>query len=139
MKCKTTDTRSSQLNYASLTTDFSYSIVSPHRSHLHLPSLSLSSIILTSLQNTKLSHHYVSLNLIIRSAHRVQHTPSTAYTKYSTVRVQHTPSTAYTSYNIHQVQHPPKFFCIPFILMITSRHLNVASASGTPPYMIDRH
>jgi len=41
------------------------------------------------------------------SIHRVQHTPSTAYTEYSIHRVQHTPSTAYTEYSIHRVQHTP--------------------------------
>ena len=66
------------------------------------------------------------------STHRVQHTPSTAYTEYSIHRVQHTPSTAYTEYSIC------KIVCIPFILMITSWPLNVVSASGVPPYTIDR-
>jgi len=37
--------------------------------------------------------------------HQVQHTPSTAYTAYSLHQAQHTPSTAYTTYSIHQVQH----------------------------------
>jgi hypothetical protein len=36
----------------------------------------------------------------------VQHTPSTAYTKYIIHWVQHTLSTAYTEYSIHRVQHP---------------------------------
>jgi len=44
-----------------------------------------------------------------------------------------------TEYSIHRVQHPPKIVCLPFILMITSWPLNVASASGIPPYTIDRH
>jgi len=39
----------------------------------------------------------------------------------------------------HRVQHPPKIVCLPFILMIMSWPLNIASASGVPPYMIDRH
>jgi hypothetical protein len=39
------------------------------------------------------------------SIHQVQHKPSTVYTKYSIHQVQHTPSTAYTKYSIHQVQH----------------------------------
>jgi len=73
------------------------------------------------------------------SIHRVQHTPSTAYTEYSIHRVQHTPSTAYTEYSIHRVKHPPKNDCLYFILMNTSWCLNVASASGAPPYTIDRH
>jgi len=41
-----------------------------------------------------------------------------------------------TEYSIHRVQHPPKIVCLPFILMITSWPLNVAPASGVPPYMI---
>jgi len=44
-----------------------------------------------------------------------------------------------TEYSIHWVQYPPMTIDLPFILMITSWPLNVASASGVPPYMIDRH
>jgi len=44
-----------------------------------------------------LSHPSLSLHAMIMSWHQVQHTPSTAYTKYSIHRVQHTPSTAYTA------------------------------------------
>jgi len=39
------------------------------------------------------------------SIHRVQHTPSTAYTEYSIHQEQHTPSTAYTECSIPRVQH----------------------------------
>jgi len=95
----------------------------PYHSHLHPPSLSFSTTTQPSSQNTKLSHPSLSLHDMIMSWHRVQHTPSTAYTEYS----------------IHRVQHPPKIVCLPFILMITCWPLNVASASGVPPYMIDRH
>jgi len=80
---------------------------SPHRSHLYPPSLSFASTTLPSSQNTKLSHPSLSLYAMMQSRHWVQHTPSTAYTKYSIHRVQHTPSTAYTEYNIHWVQHTP--------------------------------
>jgi len=73
------------------------------------------------------------------SIHWVQYTPSTAYTEYSMHQVQHSPSTAYTKYSIHWVQHPPKIVCLPFIVMITSWPLNVASAASIPPYTIDRH
>jgi len=52
---------------------------------------------------------------------------------------QLTPSTAYTEYSIHQVQHTPEIVCLPFNLMFTSWALNVAAASGVPPYTIDRH
>jgi hypothetical protein len=39
----------------------------------------------------------------------------------------------------HQVQHPQKIVCLPFIRIITSCPLNVASTSSVPPYMIDCH
>jgi len=93
----------------------------PHRSHLHPPSLSFSSTTLPSSQNTKLGHYTLSLPVMIISWHQVQHTPSTTYTEYS----------------IHRVQHPPKIDCLPFILMITSWPLTVASASGVPLNKID--
>jgi len=79
----------------------------PHRSHLHPPSLFLSSITLPLSQNMKLSHPSPSLHVMILSWHGVQRTPNTAYTEYSIHRVQHTPSTAYTEYSIHRVQHTP--------------------------------
>ena len=68
----------------------------PYCSHLHPSSLSFSSTTLLSSQNTKLSHPSLSLHVMFMSWHRVQHTPSTAYTEYSIDRVQHTPNTAYT-------------------------------------------
>jgi len=71
------------------------------------PSLFFSSSTLQSPKNTKLSHPSLSLNAMIKSEHRVQHTPSTAYTEYSIHRVQHTPSTAYTEYSTHWVLHTP--------------------------------
>jgi len=73
------------------------------------------------------------------SMHRVQHILSTAYTKYSIHRILHTPSTVYTEYSIHWVRYLSKNDCLPFILMITSWPLNVASASSEPPHLIDRH
>jgi len=73
------------------------------------------------------------------TVHRVQFAPSTAYTEYSIQRVQHTASTAYTEYSIHWVQHPWKIFWLPFIHMFSNWHLNVAPASGMPPYKIDRY
>ena len=54
-------------------------------------------------------------------------------------QVQLTPSTAYAEYSIHRVQHLPKIVCIPFIFMIFSWPLNVAAASGMPPYTINHH
>ena len=59
----------------------------PHRSDLHPPSLSFSSTSQPSSQNTKFSHPSLSLHGMIISRHRVQHTPSTAYTEYSTQRL----------------------------------------------------
>jgi len=48
-------------------------------------------------------------------------------------------STACTEYSIHWVQHPPMIFCLPFILMVTSWPLNIASASGLPSYKFNSH
>jgi len=67
----------------------------PYHPHLHPPSLFFSSTTQPSSQNTKLGHPSPSLHHMIMSWHRVQHTPSTAYTEYS----------------ILQVQHPPKIVC----------------------------
>jgi len=102
--CNYTDTRSSQPNQASRTPDFSYPLVSSTSFSSSSPSLSFSFTTLPSSQNTKLSHPSLSLHAMIMSLHRVQHTPSTAYTEYS----------------IHRVQHPPKIVCLPFIPMISS-------------------
>jgi len=55
----------------------------PYHSHRHPLSLFLSSTTQPSSQNTKLSHPSLSLYDMIMSWHRVQHTPSTAYTEYS--------------------------------------------------------
>jgi len=68
-----------------------------HHSHLHLPSLSFLSTTPPSLQNTKLSHPSVSHHVMIMSRHQVQYTPSTYIHQ-----VQHTRSTAYTKYSIHR-------------------------------------
>ena len=64
-----------------------------HCSHLHHPSLSLSSTTLPSSQNTKLSHPSLSHHALIISWHRVQ-----AYTKYNIHWVHHTPTTVSTQY-----------------------------------------
>jgi len=45
-----------------------------------------------SPKNTKLSHPSLSLHAMIKSEHQVQHTPSTAYTKYSIHRALHHPN-----------------------------------------------
>ena len=80
----------------------------PHCSRLHPPPVFFSSTTLPSSWNTKSSHPSESLHAMLMSWHQVQHTPSTAYTKYSIHQVQHTPSTAYTKYSIHRVQHTPR-------------------------------
>ena len=94
--CNFTDTRSSQPNKASRTPDFSYPLVSSTSFSSTSPALSFLFITLPSSQNTKLSHPSLSLHAMIMSLHRVQHTPSNAYTGYSIHRVQHTPGTAST-------------------------------------------
>jgi len=121
--CNNTDTRSSQPNQATRTPDISYPLVSSTSFSSSSSSLSFSSTTLSSLQKTKLSHPFLSLHVMIMSWHRVQRTRSTAYTEYS----------------IHRVQQPPKIICLPFILMITSWPLNVASAFCVSAYTIDRH
>jgi hypothetical protein len=82
-------------------------LYSPHGSHHHPVSYSVSSTTLPSSDDTKLSHSSVSPYVMIMRWHWVQHTPSTAYTEYSIQGVQHTPSTTYTKYSIHPVQHTP--------------------------------
>jgi len=109
-----TDTRSSQLNQASGTPDSSYPLVSS-------TSFSSSSSISPFLIHNSniITEQKVKLTLSISPCHNHELTPSTAYTEY----------------NIHRV---PMIICLPFIHMITSWPLNLASASGMPPYMIDR-
>ena len=121
--CNNPDTTSSQPYQASLTPVFSYLLVSSTSFSSSSRSLSLSSTTLPSLHNTKLSHPSQSLYGMIMSWHRVQHTLCTAYTKY----------------RIHSVQHPPRIVCFPFILMIMSWPLDVASDSGVPLYTVDSH
>jgi len=85
----------------------------PYRSHLHPPSLSFSSTTLPSSQE-----HKVKSSLSISPCHHHESTLSASYTECS----------------IHRVQHTPKIVSRPFILTISSWPLNVASASGVPPY-----
>ena len=135
-----TDTRSSKPNQANRIPDFSGSLVSSISFSSSSPiSLCLvhNSTIIARTQSWVIPLYLSMPSSWVNtecSIDRVQHTPSTAYTEYSIHRVQHTPSTAYTKYSIHQVQHTPKIVCRPFILKISSRPLNVASASGVPPY-----
>jgi len=81
--CNYTDMRSSQPNQASGTPDCSYPLVSSTSFSSSSPSHSFSFTTLPLSQNTKLSDPLLSLHAMIMSLHRVQHTPSTAYTGYS--------------------------------------------------------
>jgi len=94
-----------------------------HDLHVHFLSLSYSSITSTSI-----AEHKDLLFLAISPSHDHELTPST-----SIHQVQNTPSTEYTKYSIL------KIVCLPFIFMITSSPLNVASASGVPPCTINCH
>jgi len=76
----------------------------PHCSHIHLPSLPFSSTTCTIIAEYKLMP-----SLSISPCHDLELTPSTCIH-----RVQHTLSTAYTKYSI------PKNVCLPFILMSTT-------------------
>jgi len=44
-----------------------------------------------------------------------------------------------TEHSIHRVQHPHRVVCPPFTHLIGGGPLNIALASGLPPYMIGRH
>jgi len=103
----------------------------PYHSHLHPPSLSFSSTMLSSSQehDAKSSlpiapcHHHELIQSAVYTEyhiHQVPHTRSTTYIEYHIHRVQHTPSTAYTEYSIHCVQHTPKDVCRPIILTLSS-------------------
>jgi len=116
---KYTDTRCSKPNQASRTPDFSHPLVSSIFVPISIPHLSFSTII---------EEHKVKSSLSISPCHDHELTLSTAYTEYSIHRVQHTPSTAYTQdclSSLHSHDHE-----------LTP---DVASASGIPPYKIDRH
>jgi len=101
-----TDTRSSKPNEPSRTPGFLAPLISSI-------SLSFSSTTLPSLQE-----HKVKSSLSISPYHHHELAPSPAYTECS----------------IHRVQRTPKIVCRPFIFSISSWPLNVASASGVPPY-----
>jgi len=94
--CNNTDTRSSQPNQASRTPDFSYSSTS-------FSSSSPISLFLVHNSTTIIPKHKVKSSLSISPCHDHELTPST-----SIHRVQHTPSTAYTEYSIH-----PRLFVFP--------------------------
>jgi len=105
----------------------------PYCFDLHLPSLFL-------IDNCSIIAEYkVQSGLSISPCHDHGLTQSTDSTAYSIHRVQHQQSTPSSEYSIQRVQHPTKIVCLPFILMIMSGPLNVASASGMPPYKINCH
>jgi len=117
-KCNSTDTKFSEPNQESCTSDFSY----PLESSTSLSSFSPISCMRVH-HSTIIAEQKVKSSLSISPLHHHAFALSTAYTEYS----------------IHRVQHPPKIACVPFILMMMSWPLNKASASSLPPYMIDRH
>jgi len=106
----------------SLYSSFSWEFAPLFSSH----SFSIST--LPSPKNTNLSHPSLSLHAMIKSWHRVQHTPSTAYTKYSIHRVQQTPSTAYTEYCIilrsHVSRSQPVSQLSADLVLLNSLHSN---------------
>jgi len=118
LACNHTDMGSSQPNQASRDPNSSFALIAS-------TSLSLSSPIPLFLvhNSTIIAEHKVKSSHCISPYHDHELTPSRAYTEYS----------------IHREQHPPMIVCLPFILMITNWPLNVDSASGEPPYMMDRH
>ena len=76
LMCNYTDRSSPKPNQASRTPDFSYPLVSSTLFSSLSPSLSFLSTTLPSLQNTKIRYSCLSVNVMIMSVHRVQHTPS---------------------------------------------------------------
>jgi hypothetical protein len=123
LACINTNTWFSQPNQGSHTPDFSYPLVSCASFSSSSPSLYFSSTTGPSSHNTKSSHPSISRHAKILSWHQVQHTQSTAYTKYS----------------VHWVQYPRKIVCFTLILKITSWPLSVAVVSGVPPYPMGCH
>jgi len=118
LSCNHIDTRSSEHHHASYISDFSYPLVS-------FLSLWFSSTICLFLvhNSTIMDEHKGQSSLCISQCQNHELTLSTVYTKYS----------------IQQVQHTPKMVCLPYIVIITSWPLNLAWASGVPPYLINCH
>jgi len=121
--CNFTDTRSCQPNRASHTHDLSYPVV---------PSTLFPSSFSISLPRPQPEYHRRTQSYVIPVC--LSMLWSWVDTEYSIQRPQHTPSTAHTQYGIHLT-----LFVIPFIFMITSWPLNVASAAGVPPNTINCH
>jgi len=122
--CNHTTTRSCQLYQTCRTPDPSYLVVSSTSFS------SLSPISLFLIHNsTIIAEHKVKSSLCISPCHYHELTLSTSiHQVQASTEYKHTPSTC-----IHQVQHPPTIVCLPFIPMIMSRPLNIASAWGVPP------
>jgi hypothetical protein len=110
-----------------------------HHCHLQHASLVFSSTPQPSLPNTMISCSSISLHVIMKHWHQLQHAPSTAYTESSIHQIEHTPNTVYTKYSIYRVQHAPKIVYLAIILMITSSSLHIASVCSVRYYTIDRH
>jgi hypothetical protein len=116
--CNYTDTMSSKPNQVSHTQDFSYPLVFS----ISFSSSSPISIFLVH-NSTLIAEPKVKSSLSISPCHDHELTPSKAYTEHC----------------IQRVLHHPRIVCLPCILAIASGPRNVASASGVPPYKIDRH
>jgi len=114
----TADTRASKFNHASCTPDFSYPLISsilfpspspisqfPSLLHYHCRSQSLVIPLYICMPKSLVNTEY--------HIHRVQHTPSTAYSEYSIQWVQHILTST-----VQRVKHPPRVICLPFILII---------------------
>jgi len=132
--CNYTDTRSSQPKQASCNSDFSYPLESS-------TSCSSSSLIPPFLvhNSTIIAEYNVKLFLSISPCHDHELTLSTAYTEYSIHRLQYTPSTAYT-----EVPHTPRTAPTQDCLYSLPSHDYVmtpacSSASGVHPYRVTRH
>ena len=106
-------------------------MISPISIHLSLS--------LPSPKNAKLIHSYLSLRSMIRSYHRVQHTPSTAYTEPSIYWVQHTPSTASSQDRLSPapsqslISRRTLLYSTLYIPTIASKPMNGISAGVAPP------
>ena len=110
--CNNADTRWFQSNQGGRTPDFSYPLV------------------ITSFSSSSPIPLFLIHNSTIIAEHKVKSSHSISPCHDQIVN---------TEYSIHRVQHPRTMVCLPFIVMITSWPLNAATASGVPPYMIDRH
>jgi len=125
--CNYTDIRSWQPNHAGRTPDISFPLV------LSTSFSSSSAISLYVMHNsTIIAEHKVKSSLSISLCHDHELTLSTAYAEYSIHRVQHSPSTAYTqdcvsSLHSHDYELTPE---CSFSFRRTSLHDRPPSASS---------